>query len=264
MVEECNFSFANIESSDYGIFLANIGSLSDTLFSGANTEIISTNVTGRSSKIVYGVKETEVVSFPITLIFPEHFSFETMCDIKHWLFGQSKPQKLKFHHPDLEDYYFSCFLRCEDDYHDGRNYRAMKITVESVSPYAFNDDVSFVVSGSSNTDVYIQTEELTGVKPIVEFTITENNQVVELANHYTEPALKVKSSDKYSLRIGDVVKIDNRTKFVRINNKLSVSNMSFENGYGFITLVDGVNTLQGTDGVEIKITYTPTRRIGGV
>lgn len=264
MVEECSFSFANIESADYGIFLANIGTLPDTLFSGANTEILSANVTGRSSKIVYGVKENEGISFPITLIFPEYFSFEAMCDIKHWLFGQSKPQKLKFHHPDLEDYYFSCFLRCEDDYHDGRNYRAMKVTVESVSPYAFKNDVSFVVSSSGNTEIYVQTDELTGVKPIVEFTITKNNQIVELINHFTEPTLQIKSSDKYSLSIGDVIKIDNRTKFVRINNKLSVSNLSFENGYGYITLVDGINILQGTDDVDIKITYTPTRRIGGV
>lgn len=264
MVEECSFSFANIESADYGIFLANIDSLPDTLFSGANTEILSTTITGRSSKIVYGVKESENISFPITLIFPEHFTFETMCDIKHWLFGQSKPQKLKFHHPDLEDYYFSCFLRCEEDYHDGRNYRAMKVTVESVSSYAFKDDVSFIVSSSENTKVYIQTEELTGVKPIVEFTITENNQVVELTNHFTEPTLQIKSSDKYNLKSGDVVVIDNRTKFVKINHKLSISNLSFKNGYGYMTLVDGMNILQGTDGVDIKITYTPTRRIGGV
>lgn len=264
MVEECNFSFANVESTDYGIFLANVGSLPDTLFSGANTEILSTNITGRSSKIVYGVKENDTVSFSITLIFPENFSFETMCDIKHWLFGQTKPQKLKFHHPDLENYYFSCFLRYEEDYHDGRNYRAMKITVESVSPYAFKDDVSFFISSSSNFEVYIETEELTGVKPIIEFTVTEDNQTIELANHFTEPSLQIRSSDKYVLCKGDMVKIDNRTKFIRVNNKFSTSNLSFEDGYGYFTLIEGLNILQGTDGVGIKITYTPTKRIGGV
>lgn len=264
MVEECFFSFAGKESLDYGIFIANVGDKPDTLTSGVDTEVVSTHLSVMSSHIVYGVKENEKLTFDITLVFPRNFSFETMCDIKDWLFRHSAPQKLVFHHPDLEDYYFMCFIRHGDDWHDGNNYRAMKVTVECISPYAYKTDVLFTVSNSSPYEIFIQSSELHGVKPIVEINLISSPIEITLANSVTDTEIKIINSAQHTLTSGDRIVINNRKKTILINNVLSIDNLSFDNGCGFLTLSDGINLLEGTDGVNMQITYTPTRRIGGV
>lgn len=264
MVEECFFSFAGKESVDYGIFIANVGDSPDTLVSGADTEIVSNHLSNMSSYIIYGVRENEKLTFDITLIFPKKFSFETMCDIKDWLFRQSKPQKLVFHHPDLEDYYFMCFLKYGDDWHDGNYYRAMRVTVECISPYAYKRDVSFTILGSSPQEVFIESSEIHGVKPIIEITLTSSPTEITISNSVTDTEIKLINSTQHTLSSGDKIVINNRKKTVLINNVISTDNLSFENGCGFFTLTDGINLIEGTDNVDIKFTYTPTRRIGGV
>lgn len=264
MVEECNFSFAGKESFDYGIFLANVGNIPDTLVSGVDSEIISASVSGNSSRLIYGVKENDSLKFEITLMLPRHCTFETMCDIKHWLFGQNKPQALKFHHPDLEDYYFQCFFRYGEDWHIEGIYKAMKVSIECVSPYANKQDISFVISSAAPTSIFIDSAELCGIKPKISFIVPSNINQITINSQFTNTSLKVKSSSTHTLTEGDNVFIDCQRKIITINHVLSIDNLDFSDGYGFVSFVDGNNIIEGTNGVDITFTYTPTRRIGGV
>lgn len=265
MVEECTFSFAGKESIDYGMFVINVGSLPNTLVSGADTEIISADLSRRSSKLIYGVKENNGLKFDITLSLPKNCAFDTICNIKDWLFGHTSPQKLKFEHPDLRDYYFLCYFRYGDDFHNGDKYNAIKASVECVSPYAYKQNVSFVVSGSSPTSVWIETAELYGTQPIVEFSIPSGNpNEVSLLNQSSDTCLKLVPTTGFPLIGGTRVIINNQKKLVLFNYNSALKHLSFENNCGFLSLVNGMNIFEGTDGVDMTVTYTPTKRIGGV
>lgn len=264
MVEECYFSFAGKESFDYGIFIANVGGSPDALVSGTDTEIMSTFVAGNSSQLIYGVKENECLKFDIVLLFPKRFSFESVKEVKHWLFGHTTPQRLKFHHPDIDDYYFRCFLRHGEDWHDGDYYRAMKISVECISPYVYKENVSFTVTSSSTHTIYVDSVELSGVKPIIEFSLSSSLSAVEISNQSTNTSVRLVSSTSRPLSSEANIVINNQKKIITINNVLATDNMDFSNGHGFLLLSGGANEITGTNGVSMLFTYTPTARIGGV
>ena len=91
-----------------------------------------------------------------------------------------------------------------------------------------------------------------------------NINQITINSQFTNTALKVKSSFTHTLTEGDNVFIDCQRKIITINHVLSIDNLDFSDGYGFVSFVDGDNIIEGTNGVDITFTYTPTRRIGGI
>lgn len=266
MVEEYTFSYAGKNSDDYGIIIGNVGELPETLVSGADSEIIGDSITGRSSQIVYGVQETNYLSFPLSLILPKNIDFKTVCEIKHWLFGQDKPQRLQFNHPDLQDYYYLCFLKYDNDYTDNCNYRVITLNVQCVSPYAYMKDVTFTLTSGSVHNVSIQTEELTGAKPKISFRVPSGVDEINISNNIITPEILIKSTDTKPIHQGDYIQINCQKKIVLINSVSSTKNIQLDETYGFITLYNGINPIQINSAVPMEITfnYTPTIRIGGV
>lgn len=267
MVEMCDFTFANKNSSEYGIVLCDIGGLAETLFSGADSEIISDNVFGNSQQLVYGVKENGQVEFQLKLLFPEDVGFETVCDIKDWLFRHNKPQKLIINHPDLQDYYFWCFLRYGDDYQDYKGYRVMSFTVQSISPYAYKEPVSSTfqvrnVNDFSSFSMNVNSSEINDIKPTI--TIIQQSTYrrdIEIQNITTNTQSLIKGNN---VATGEEINVSTQNKTVYLAGEYYPNHITLNEIYGFIYLTNGVNKFNIKGWADIVIEYTPCRRIGGV
>lgn len=267
MVEECSFTFANKNSSEYGIILCDVGGLTETLFSGADSEILSDNVNGSSQQLIYGVKENGQVEFELKLLFPEDVSFETVCDIKDWLFRHNKPQKLIINHPDLQDYYFWCFLRYGEDYQDYRGYRVMSFKVQSISPYAYKKPVSYTfnvsnANGYSSFSMNVNSSEINDIKPII--TIIQKSDYerdVEIQNTTTNTKCLIKGAD---VTKNEEIEVNTQYKTVYIQGEYYPTHITLNEDYGFIYLTNGDNNFRIKGWANVTVEYTPCRRIGGV
>lgn len=286
MVEECYFTFANKSSEDYEICLCNIGGLIETLTSGADSEVISENVFGNEKQLVYGVRENQQLSFDLTIHFPDKMPVATLCEVKNWLFRQNKPQKLAFNHPELKDYYFWCFLRHGEDYQDGIGIKAMSITVQSISPYAYKTPIlltqNIKSSPDSTTEIYwkqmrldIDFANIGTIKPIIKCVQNSSDgrciRIANRGNGENANYLNTCFIKNDTLNKGDIIEIDTLTKKVTVKKTTDESPVVVNatkyldlDGNGFIYLVNGVNILDISGDCTVTVQCTPSVRIGGV
>ena len=89
------FNFGGVNSKDFGLKIVSInGNLTD-IPSGSNYEYQSVSAIRNPKKLFLGLKESNVLEFPIEIVSEIPIDLPTFLRIKHWLFGNFGYQKLQ-------------------------------------------------------------------------------------------------------------------------------------------------------------------------
>jgi len=104
-----NFIYDGIPASEYGLRISSLSEQEETL--GASTELITQDIYRRPNVYLLGVKQTPVLSIPISVTVKGELTAEQSSAISRWLFGRESYKKLQILQPDMENIYFNCIFQ---------------------------------------------------------------------------------------------------------------------------------------------------------
>lgn len=183
-----NFIFDGIPSETYGLIIDSTesGESSDSTASN-EVDIKIQEVYRRAVPYFYGVQQTPVLEFDVSFTTTQgEITAEDSALIQKWLFGQMTYKKLRIVQPDMQDYYFNCFLNTPSIIRVGNIIRGFKCTVVCDSPFAYGEKRTLnLINGNNN----FLTDEVKYIQNLSEnnyYTYPENLQI-EMSNSLLTP-----------------------------------------------------------------------------
>lgn len=240
------FVYDNVSSSNYGLRISSLGEDSD--HSGANVELISQSVYRKPSSYLLGVKQTPVLTIPVTITVENELSSTESSVISKWLFGRENYKKLQIIQPDMQYVYYNAIITNQTVIRVGRVIRGYNAEVICDSPFAWefpnrisrnyktymvNDNIS--INNLSDVHDYLY--------PIIEFETNAFGGYLNITN---------KSDNKRLFSINNLKPL----KYYRIDNNMQtatelntgenyVPNMK-GNDYKWFRYITGINNLNIT------------------
>lgn len=268
-----DFIFDGIPSEEFGLIISSPDGESYTTGSH-NVELITDEIYRRHTPYFYGVKQSEMLSIPgsIRSVKGEITQVDASY-IQTWLFGQMTFKDLIIVQPDMEEYYFKCFLLEPEIVRVGNIIIGFDFRIQLDSPFAYGEEVTveYTTPATSTVSFFNESDNNYYTYPTV---------IIEMASSGTGLYAKVtnQSDGNRIFQLGDATDKLNTSEYVIINNDLQTI-MSYTNsGMGtettdkriqdlkssyFFRLVQGLNTLyfQSVDVNKFIIKYTPLKRI---
>lgn len=272
MLRGCNFTFAGIDSRDYGLELYYVDNTYDRATTGGSFELISDKIPYFPETILYGLDySANPLQFEIEILNPyESISQDDFSKIKEWLFGQDGWKHFTVEDEDYDGLYLNCILTPDEDIIDVSGYRGLKCTLTNISPFWYGENITVELNKTDNstTTVNIDSHCPDRIYPIIEFVIPSGTRRITITNTVDNETSKFDidrtDTSMYGAFPSGSYSFD--TRLCVLKKGSSVVSMG-----GIVTNVDllylkkGENTLQvtGMNGTsKPTITYTPMYRVG--
>lgn len=254
------FSFDSVPSEVYNLFVSNTSGGDVQINNGANVEISTENIYQRPMPYTYGVSQTGVLTFPLTVMSPDEITADESGKISRWLFGQLGYKKLQIFQADLTMVYFNCILTSPRTRRIGNKIVGYDFTVVCDSPWAWEFPRS--IDRSYTEEVVFDTlqfdnlsESSDYMRPTLTMTINSFGGDFTITND-TDAGNDLTMA---GLSPNEVITIDNDRMFLTSSSGLR----RFSNFNGnWLRLAHGRNNLSLTGNVSRAImTYQSVRRV---
>jgi hypothetical protein len=172
------FIFNGVDSETYSASIVHFENTEWKYSSGGGAEY-SKDKAKRSSKFtLYDYDESAVLTTQIELVCEVDYTTENVIALKNWLSGSFGYKKLVIPTTDLQDYYFNCILKPNQDYIINGKYIGMMLDLECDSPYAWQDISAHIVPTTNPFSYTLNntSTNLGNTKPIVEFVLKGTNK----------------------------------------------------------------------------------------
>ena len=239
-----NFIYDGIPASQYGL---RISSLSDSGsdHAGADVELITQSIYRKPNVYLLGVKQSPILSIPVTFTVNGELSSKQSAVISRWLFGRDNYKKLQIVQDDMQYVYFNCMLQNPTVIRVGNIIRGYNANIVCDSPFAweFPKRISYTfdtyllyenidINNTSDVSDYIypqieiKTNQFGGYFSII--NKSDNNRVFMINNL---------SPSKY-------YRIDNNMQSAtRVDNGENCVPYMKDNGYKWFRYIKGLNKL---------------------
>jgi len=272
-----NFIFDNIPSEEYGLIINSPDGESST-DSSHNVELITEEVYRRHTPYFYGVNQSQMISFPASVRSVNgEITAEDSSYIQRWLFGQLTFKELRIVQPDMEGYYYKCFLLDPQTIRVGNIIVGYDFTVQLDSPFAYGEQAEILVQNpyTSTISFVNESDDNYYTYPIVKIRMNTNEDSPQVGFYFK---VTNQSDNNRVFQLGTPTNDLNPSEYIVINNNLqtilsytdfSMTTLTTEkriqdlqNGY-FFRLVKGLNTLvfDSRNTYQFTIQYIPLKRI---
>ena len=130
-----NFIFDDVPSEEYGLIISSDGS-GETNSPGHNVELITEDIYRRHTPYFYGVKQADMITMRASIrTTTGDITAEDSAYIQDWLFGQLAYKELRIVQPDMEGYYYKCFLLEPEVIRVGNLIVGYDFTIQLDSPF---------------------------------------------------------------------------------------------------------------------------------
>jgi hypothetical protein len=269
-----DFIFDGIPSEEHGLIISSSDGESYTAGSH-NVELITDEIYRRHTPYFYGVRQAQMLDIPGSIrSINGEITQEDASYIQTWLFGQMTFKELRIVQPDMEGYYFKCFLLDPEIVRVGNIIVGFDFRIQLDSPFGYGEEITTEYTNPATSTVTFFNESsnnyYTYPTVIIEIASTgTTNRYAKVTNQ---------SDNNRVFQLGDSVDKLNVSEYIIINNDLQ-SIMSYTNsGMGtettdrriqdlknsyFFRLKKGVNILyfESVDVAKFIIKYTPLKRI---
>lgn len=251
MFQACEFTYAGVPASMFGLFLADIGGKShaDNSF-GNKANIVETRIARRVRPIHFGVRyHDEPLKFSLIFCGEEPMDRYQLQEVSDWLTGYQDYQWLTICQPDLEHIRFRCLIQnltpvsvgwypvgfeapviCDCPYGYSYPFRK-KITLPTDKPVRFHN------SGTAHVKL----------KPEMRVTLQEGCTGFSAKNLTTGEELALSGLPEG----GCSFVIDNENEILTAGDGVTDLYNGFN--YSFLSLARGDNTLEFTGDGEVEI-----------
>lgn len=258
------FTYGGVTSHDFDLILVAINGNLNDIPSGSGAEIYTTATSRNPKRLFLGKKENQALEFQVEIVSEKAIDFPTFLRIKQWLFGTSEYQKLQIEEEWYSDFYFNCILKPSEDIKFGGEFFGVRCTVECDSPYAYTFPITrnYVSDNSFSQDFIFDnySAEIYGLRPLLEFKLTDSGNSFEIKNKTTD-----RSFSMTNLHENEIITVDNQNQIITSSMGYNrFGNLSKEKNYGYLSFAHGVNQLEFIGYWEYaKLTYQVAVRLGG-
>ena len=209
---------------------------------GSSNVNLFTEAIYRKPKVyLYGVAQSPVLEFPITLNTPEELDADDLQRISKWLFGRKTYAKLQIVQPDMQYTYYNCFFTNPKVQRVGSIIRGIEANVVCDSPFAweFTKNLSYNYTDDtvSSTLTFNNTSDDLGyLYPSMTFTgnTIGGGLIIVNANDNS------RSFEYDNLVSGEIITINNELQTISTSRGIKIlSNFNKK----WLRFVQGVNVL---------------------
>lgn len=278
------FIFDNIPSEEYGLIISSSDGESSNDASH-NVELITDEIYRRHTPYFYGVKQSQMLAIPGSIrSINGEITQEDASYIQTWLFGQMTFKELRIVQPDMEGYYFKCFLLDPEIIRVGNIIVGFDFTIQLDSPFAYGEEEEITIevnedAPSAETILYTFLNKSNNnyyTFPIIETEVSgieyAENSYLQIVNTSDNNRIFQLGTDTElgKLNLNEYIIIDNNIQsFVSYQSSTPplvetvVRRLDVLQNYYFFRLVPGANILSITSAniKYIKVRYTPLRRM---
>lgn len=256
-----NFAYDKILSDVFNLVMCSIGDngSDDELEMGLDIEAISDDTTS-PYKVDYGIKYTNVLSFPMTIAHRDgtYFGRTQIRDISRWLTGKQKPCWLEIFDNEYEDIHFLCRVTEIRKIKINGNVVGFRLTWTCTSSFAFSDEQEEVINIKRNANkfhIYNDSDDESYLLPLVKVTVNDSDSLLSIKNLTTKDDFELKN-----IRNGDIIIIDNYNQIIYVNGKYK--HIADDFNLVWIGLKQGLNDFEVNLECNIEFTYRFTRKVG--
>lgn len=248
------FSFDNINCSEYGLKLFTIGGSGGGSVSGGAEMTLYTDKPARGYKFnLLGVSEEEPLTFDLSFGTTQPMTRNEISKIQKWLFGHKTYKKLTIIQEDMTKVHYNCILTDSEIELFGN--RPMLITCKVIcdSPFAWEDEVTYSYNQTSIT--HDNTSDINDYTyPKIEFTATSSTvSIVNLSN-------QGRTTEFTNLTVGEIITLDNERQILTSSKGLKRLKNFNKNWF---ELVPNENIIRVVGANNFSMVYANARRIGG-
>lgn len=243
MFQGCEFTFAGVSSSEFGLYIVDFDSKKndDTVLSSG--KISETRLPNRVTPLHYGVNyNDEPLSF--TLIFGSDNELDRydMQRISMWLTGYQQYQWLMVDQPDLGHVQYRCLITELEPISYGWVNCAFqaKISCDCQYAYSFPWEASYTLGATETTATFMNESSCKDkLSPDFEITVAAGCTAVTVKNDTTGQTMKFENMPSGSYKLV----IDGKNLIIKDANNNMTNPYSYFN-FVFLKLAPGVNTIK--------------------
>jgi hypothetical protein len=245
------FIYNGVPSSNFGLTISDTNVSDELSLPGANVSIISQEIYRKPKVYLFGVKQTPVLTIPISIFKYPEITAEEASVVSKWLFGQMDYKKLQIVQPDMQNIYYNCILTDPQIIKIGNIIRGFRATITCDSPYAwefpkkirynypFNNyyiETVAKINNSSDSPDYIYPKMNIAINifggSVKLINHTDNNRIFEITN----------------LEQGEVLDIDNNMQTLK--SSFYINHLKDLYNYNWFRYVPGLNYVTISGNIE--------------
>lgn len=250
MFQACEFTYAGIPASMYGLFLADIGSKGhgDNSF-GNKANIVETRIARRVRPIHFGVRyHDDPLKFSLIFCGENAMDRYQLQEVSDWLTGYQDYQWLTIDQPDLEHMRFRCLIQSLTPVSVGWFPVGFEAQVVCDCPYGYGYPFQkkAVLSGTTRLNFHNYSTARVRLKPELRVTLRQGCTAFEAKNLTTGEKLSLSGLPS----AGCSFVIDNENEIIAAKDK---SDLYKGFNYRFFSLARGDNKLEFVGSGEVEI-----------
>lgn len=254
------FVWDSVPSETYNLYITNFDTGRKDSSGGAGIEIFNQQIYRRPVPYFYGISQTPVLSFPLTISSPLPIDGATRSIIESWLFGTLSYKKLQIMQCDLDMVYFNAFLTEPTTIYVGNLNYGYECTVVCDAPWAWEFTRTLTktyTDGGGTIKFYNLSANNDYLYPYISFTTASTGNSISITN--TNDANRIFSFTAISPL--ETITVDNDRKIITSSTglyRLSKFNKKW------LRFVPGLNNLTMTGLItNLSITYQFAKKVGG-
>jgi len=251
------FVWDSVPSETYNLYVTNFDTGRKDSSGGAGVEIFNQQIYRRPVPYFYGVSQTPVLSFPLTISSPLPIDGATRTIIESWLFGTLSYKKLQIMQCDLDTAYFNAFLTEPIAIYTGNLNYGYECTVVCDAPWAWEFARTLTKSSATAFSFYNLSANNDYLYPSISFTTSSVGNSMSITN--TSDASRIFSFTAISPL--ETITVDNDKKIITSSTGLYRLSKFNKKWFRF---VPGLNNLTMTGLItNLSITYQFAKKVGG-
>lgn len=252
-----SFVYNNISSQVYGLTLSFLNGNGTTDSVQQEMNVTTARASRRQSYYMYGVNNTEPLSFDIEFYSEEPLYEDRRHEIINWLSNNGQLGKLYINQPDMQSKYYLCLFKKISGEFIGNLCYGFKATLLCDSPYCYGDQITTTISsGITSFNLLNSSSAFMPIPLSIDASVVVNTDIT-LTNSTTN-----QSFTQVSLLQGEIFHIDSNLFIIQITGNSSKNIVDNFSG-NFITLATGNNAFTYSGKADLTLTYTPVYTIGG-
>ena len=149
-----DFIFNGIPSQELGLTISSDGPESSNA-AGSDVELKTIKIYRRSTNYLVGVEQAPSLSFPISLNSEKKITAQFAAQVERKLFGQIGPyKKLQVIQPDMDSYYWDCFLTSPQRKRNGGEIVGWDATILCDAPWGKSFEKTYTYNFTSTLNNY--------------------------------------------------------------------------------------------------------------
>lgn len=261
-----DFIFDGIPSEMYDLHITSRDDGADvTTESASNVTPYLQEIFRRPVQYLYGVQQTPILSFPVTLNSPNEITATDFGQIGKWLFGTQNYKKLQVCQGDMRHMYFNCFLTAPQIQRVGNLIVGCGATVTCDAPWGWEfpktETFSYTLGGytiASVERINNTSDNTFYTYPTMSFTMNVFGGELSIINQDDD--------DREFLFTGlspnEVITIDNDLQMITSSISGVYRLLNFNKNW--MRYVSGINNLEISGNIaSVSFTHQFARKIGG-